>query len=152
MLGGSASSARAAAARDRPCTSQAECRLLESSAPSGIAGQDMADSGEGAAKRCEIDVDLPSRSSDGGGPRGAARPLQDLLDSTHEDDGGAAGPGQAPAPLDIPTKCPSGGEEAAWKEGCHWFGRVSAKVRRPNGKNHSSTPHKFRRQCPGWEV
>ena len=90
MLGGSASSARAAAARDRPCTSQAGCRLLESSAPSGIAGQDMADSGEGAAKRCEIDVDLPSRSSDGGGPRGAARPLQDLLDSTHEDDAAIA--------------------------------------------------------------
>ena len=69
---------------------QAECRLLESCAPSGIAGQDMADSGEGAAKRCEIDVDLPSRSSDGGGPRGAARPLQDLLDSTHEDDAAIA--------------------------------------------------------------
>jgi hypothetical protein len=50
----------------------------------------MADSGEGAAKRCEIDVDLPSRSSDGGGPRGAARPLQDLLDSTHEDDAAIA--------------------------------------------------------------
>ena len=46
---------------------QAECRLLESCAPSGIAGQDMADSGEGAAKRCEMDVGLPSRSSDGGG-------------------------------------------------------------------------------------
>ena len=74
MLGGSASSARAAAARDRPCTSQAGCRLLESSAPSGIAG----------------DVDLPSRSSDGGGPRGAARPLQDLLDSTQADDAAIA--------------------------------------------------------------
>jgi hypothetical protein len=51
MLGGS--SASAAAAQDRPCTSQADCRLLESCAPIGIAGQDMADSGEGAAKCCK---------------------------------------------------------------------------------------------------
>jgi hypothetical protein len=32
------SCASAAAVRDRSCTSQAECRLLESCAPSGIAG------------------------------------------------------------------------------------------------------------------
>ena len=32
-----------------------------------LAGQDMADSGEGAANRAEMDVDLPSRSSDAGG-------------------------------------------------------------------------------------
>jgi hypothetical protein len=88
MLGGSCASA--AAARDRPCTSQADCRLLESCAPIGIAGQDMADSGEGAAKRCEMDVDLPSRSSDGGGPRGAARQLQDVLEAKHEHDAAIA--------------------------------------------------------------
>jgi hypothetical protein len=89
ILGGSCASA--AAAGDRPCTSQAECRLLESCAPSGIAGQDMADSGEGAAKRCKMEVDLPSRSSDGGGPRGAAQRLQDLLEAKHEHDAAIAG-------------------------------------------------------------
>jgi hypothetical protein len=40
----------------------------------------MADSGEESAKRAEMDVDLPSRSSDAGGLQGAARRLQDLLE------------------------------------------------------------------------
>jgi len=46
----------------------------------------MADSGEAPAKRAEMDVNLPSRSSDAGGLHCAARLLQDLLEAKHEHD------------------------------------------------------------------
>jgi hypothetical protein len=46
----------------------------------------MADSGEAPAKRAEMDVNLPSKSSDAGGLHCAEQRLQDLLEAKHEHD------------------------------------------------------------------